>query len=137
TYRTVSDPSVHFAYNVTAMMVGNLADLAFDGQTAITQRALHGRGCHYIGNGAFQPTEDRADLTPYAGRRPGFLALAPWVVSDRSRTQLRAVGAELAPGSGSALQNDYVETAVVADLPLPVHRRRPDCALGPAQRRTR
>src|SRR5207302_5890102 len=85
TYRTVSDPSVHFAYNVTAMMVGNLADLAFDGQTAITQRALHGRGCHYIGNGAFQPTEDRADLTPYAGRRPGFLALAPWVVSDRSR----------------------------------------------------
>ena len=28
TYRTVSDPSVRFDYNVTAMMVGNLAELA-------------------------------------------------------------------------------------------------------------
>ena len=33
----------------------------------------------------------------------------------------------LAPGSGSPLENDYVETAIVADLPVPVDRHRPDC----------
>jgi len=127
TYRAVSDPSVHFAYNVTAMMVGNLADLPFDGQTAITQRGLRGRGCHYIGDGAFVPAEDRADLRAYAGPQPGFLAIVPWVVSDRSRAQLRQVGGELAPGSGSPLEDGYVESAIVADLPIPVDRRRADC----------
>ncbi len=47
-----------FDYNVTPHMVGNLADLPFDGQTAITQRGLKGpRGvkparakCNYVGN---------------------------------------------------------------------------------------
>jgi hypothetical protein len=127
TYRTASDSSVRFDYNVTAMMVGNLADLAFDGQTAITQRGLRGRGCHYIGNSRFVPGQDLAPLRRYAGERPRFLAIAPWVVSDRSRSALRATGAALAPGSGSPLENDYVETAVVADLPVPVDRHRPDC----------
>jgi hypothetical protein len=109
-------------------MVGNLADLVFDGQSAITQRGLRGRGCHYIGNGAFVAGEDQPVFRDYAGPRPDFLALAPWVVGDRSRASLRAVGAELAPGSGSPLQNDYLETALVADLPFPVDRARPDCA---------
>jgi hypothetical protein len=129
TYRTVSDPSVHFDYNVTAMMVGNLADLAFDGQTAITQRGFAGRrrGCHYIGNSAFVPGEDETRFAGYAGNRPDFLALAPWVVPDGSRAALRAVGAELAPGSGSARQDAYVETAVIADLPFPPDRHRRDC----------
>jgi hypothetical protein len=127
TYRAVSDPSVRFDYNVTAMMVGNLADLAFDGQTAITQRGLSGQRCHYIGNSRFVPGEDLAVLRRYAGGRPDFLAIAPWVVSDRSRAALRAVGSELAPGSGSPLEDDYVETAIVADLPVPVDRRRQDC----------
>ncbi len=127
TYRAVSDPTVRFDYNVTAMMVGNLADLAFDGQTAITQRGLPGRGCHYIGNSRWLPGEDLRSLRRYAGPRPSFLAIAPWVVGDRSRAALRAVGTALAPGSGSPLENDYVETAIVADLPVPVDRRRPDC----------
>ena len=127
TYRTVADPSVRFDYNVTAMMVGNLADLAFDGQTAITQRRLRGRGCHYIGNSRFVPGEDLAGLRRYAGRKPDFLAIAPWVVRDRSRAALRAVGAQLAPGSGSSIENNYVETAIVADLPVPVDSRRGDC----------
>lgn len=127
TYRTVSDPSVRFDYNVTAMMVGNLADLVFDGQSAITQRGLEGPGCHYIGDSRFVPGEDLASLRRYAGRRPRFLAIAPWVVGDRSRAALRAVGAALAPGSGSPLENQYVETAIVADLPVPVDRQRPDC----------
>lgn len=127
TYRAASDPLVHFDYNVTAMMVGNLADLAFDGQTAITQRGLSGRGCHYIGNSRFVPGEDLGGLHRYVGPQPDFLAIAPWVVGDRSRAALRAVGSELAPGSGSPLENDYVETAIVADLPVPVDRRRQDC----------
>ena len=137
TYRTVSDPTVDFDYNVTAMMVGNLADLAFDGQSAITQRGLRGRGCHYIGDAAFIPREDRADLRRYAGNRPEFLALAPWVATDRSRAQLRAIGAELAPGSGSPLEDDYAETAVVADLPVPVDRHRVGCVSGPSKRAAR
>ena len=127
TYRAVSDPTVRFDYNVTAMMVGNLADLVFDGQTAITQRGLHGRGCHYIGNRSFVPGEDQPVLRGYAGSQPGFLALAPWVVGDRSRATLRGVGNSLAPGSGSALQDDYLETALVADLPFPPDRRRAGC----------
>ena len=51
TWRASADPTVSFDYNVTPHMVGNLADLAFDGQTAITQRGLRGpRRCTYIGN---------------------------------------------------------------------------------------
>ena len=128
TYRAVADPSVGFDYNVTAMMVGNLADLVFDGQSAITQRGLGGAGCNYIGNGTFVSGEDLPALAPYAGRLPDFLALAPWVVPDGPRAVLRRVGAELAPGSGSSLEDDYLETAVVADLPFPPDPHRPDCA---------
>jgi hypothetical protein len=139
TYRTVSDPSVHFDYNVTPMMVGNLADLVFDGQSAITQRGLvgprrrrlrHRWGCHYIGNAAFVPGEDEPQFAGYAGLRPSFLAVAPWVVPDGARSALRAVGAELAPGSGAALENDYVETAIVADLPFPPDRSRKSACPG-------
>ena len=127
TYRTVSDPAVRFDYNVTAMMVGNLADLPFDGQTAITQRGLTGAGCHYVGDRVFIPGQDLASLRRYVGSQPDFLAVAPWVVSDRSRQRLRSIGAQLAPGSGSRIEDDYVETAIVADLPVPVDRHRRDC----------
>ena len=128
TYRAVADPTVHFDYNVTAMMVGNLADLVFDGQTAITQRGLRGRGCHYIGDSQFLPTEDLPQYRAYAGDQRDFLAVVPWVVSDRSRPALRQVGNELSPGSGSLLEDDYAESAIVADLPIPLDRRRHDCA---------
>lgn len=133
TYRTVADPSVHFDYNVTAMMVGNLGDLTFDGQSAITQRGLggaggSGRGCHYIGNASFVPGEDLPVFRPDVGRLPDFVALAPWVVPDASRAALRRVGAELAPGSGSRLEDDYLETALVADLPFPPDPHRHSCA---------
>ena len=110
------------------LVVGNLADLVFDGQSAITERGLrgHGRRCHYIGNGSFVPGEDEPSLRRYAGGKSDFLALAPWVVSDRSRAALRRVGDELAPGSRRA--DDYLETALVADLPFPVDRGRRGCA---------
>jgi hypothetical protein len=52
-YRAVSDPGVRFTYAVNPFMVGNLADTPFDGQSAILQRGLRGRGCDYVGNGRF------------------------------------------------------------------------------------
>ena len=130
TYRAVSDPSVHFAYNVTAMMVGNLADLVFDGQSAITQRGgLRGAGCHYIGNRALRARRGRGaasaptpatSATSWRWRRGWRRRLA--------RARLRAVGASLAAGSGSARSDAYLETAIVADLPLPVDTHRHGCA---------
>jgi glycerophosphoryl diester phosphodiesterase len=132
TWRTVADRGVGFAYNVTPHLVGNLADLVFDGQTAITQRGgARGRGCTYVGNRSFQPQAPESDpayLRPYAGRKREFRAVAPWVVPDGSRSELRDVSRRLAPGSGDPLENDYLETAVIADLPFPVDRKRRGCA---------
>jgi glycerophosphoryl diester phosphodiesterase len=134
TWRAASDPTVHFDYNVTPFMVGQLGDLVFDGQTAITQRGLRGRSCTYVGNTQFlpgPPDNDDPSLEPYAGRKEEFLALAPWVVPDAPRPELRAVAARLAPGSGDALENDYVETAIAADLPFPAQPRRRNCISSP------
>jgi hypothetical protein len=131
TWRTVSDSAVTFDYNVTPMMTGNLADLPFDGQSAITQRGkTRGPGCHYIGNRRLQstaPESDPAYAKRYTGRERQFLALAPWVTPNAPRPQLRATGAKLDSGSGDPLENDYVETALIADLPFPVDRSRPGC----------
>ncbi len=123
-FRAVSDPSVHFAYAVNPMMVGNLADTPFDGQSAILERGRHGRACHYIGNARFVPGQDDPALRTYAGGKPQFLALAPWVMPDGPRAGLRAVGTALADGSGT---HHYVQTALIADLPFPVDRIRPGC----------
>jgi predicted amidohydrolase len=127
TWRAVTDPGVRFAYDVTPMLTGNLGDIAFDGQSAITQRGLRGSGCHYIGNARWIAGEDRPDLHDEAGPKPQFLALAPWVARDGPRGRLRAIGSQLQFGSGSALEDDYVETALVADLPFPPDPRRPNC----------
>ncbi len=135
TWRAVSDPTVDFDYNVTPHLVGHLGDLVFDGQTAITQRGLRGREkCTYVGNSRFlpgPPEGDAASLEPYAGRKREFLALAPWVVPDNSRNALRAVEAKLAPGSGDRLENDYLETAIAADLPFPPDSWRRNCISSP------
>lgn len=119
-------------------MVGNLADLTFDGQSAITQRGLRGskqqarseRRCNYVGNSSFQPgapENDPAGYEVYSGPKSEFLGLAPWVEPDGPRAELRATAAQLERGSGAARENDYLETAIVADLPFPVDRTRPSC----------
>jgi len=132
TWRTVADPAVSFDYNVTPMMVGNLADLPFDGQSAITQRgAARAQGCHYVGNRRLQSQAPESDPTyarRYTDRKRQFLALAPWVIPNSGRAKLRATGAKLDSGSGDPLENGYVETALIADLPFPVDRSRPACA---------
>ena len=128
TWRAVADPTVSFAYNVTPHMVGNLADLAFDGQTAITQRGgTRGPGCHYVGNAAWIGAEDDPGYADEAGPKTEFLGLLPWVAPDGDRAALREVGGKLAPGSGDALQNDYLEGAIAADLPFPPRPTRRGC----------
>jgi hypothetical protein len=116
-WRAVADPTVRFRYAINPMLVGNLLDLGFDGQSAILARGHHGPLRHYVGTAHL----DRADGDPtsarvYVGGKPQFLALAPWVRGDGSRAALRAQGARLAPGSGSPQENEYLETAVYADL---------------------
>ncbi len=116
TWRTVAEPGVKFRYNVTPMLVGNLLDLPFDGQSAITARGGQDPLRHYVGNLEFSPGVDVDWYQAFVGDKPEFLALAPWVSEDAPRDVLRATGAQLAPGSGDALENDYLETAVWADL---------------------
>ncbi len=126
-YRAVTDPTVHFAYAVNPFMVGNLADIPFDGQSAILQRGRRGTGCHYVGNRGVVTGDDQTAYRRYAGAKPEFLALAPWAVSDGPRRRLRNVGASL--GAGGSRADGYVQTAVIADLPLPLDRVRPGCVM--------
>ncbi len=109
-WRDVTDKGVGIDYNVTPFMVGNLADLVFDGQSSIAQRPkAKGRGCNYVGNRHFMPgppENDPGEFKPYAGRKKQFLGLARWVVpGTNDRDRLRAAAADLAPGSGSPIEN--------------------------------
>lgn len=121
TWRSVADPGVGFRFNITAHMVGNLFDVPFDGQSAITARQAEATGRHYVGNddAQFEPDLDPEAYRVHLGDKSEFLALAPWVVPDSDRESLREVAAALAPGSGHARENDYLETAVWADLAVP------------------
>lgn len=125
-WRAVSDRTVHFKYAVNPMMVGNLSDTPFDGQSSILERGRNGRGCHYVGNALFVSGEDDPALRDYAGAKSQFLALAPWAVPDGSRAALRPVGAHLAAGTGAYR---YVRTALIADLTFPVDRHRRGCVV--------
>jgi hypothetical protein len=115
-----ADPGEHFRYAVNSFMVGNLLDIAFDGQSAIFQRG--GTHCdHYVGDSRFlgpYPSggPDEAPFAALAGDKPQFLALAPWAIPDTDRTTLRTRARAMSPDSGSPLENQYRETAVAADL---------------------
>jgi hypothetical protein len=125
-YRAVSDPTVGFDYAVNPFMVGNLADIPIDGQSAILARGRRGRGCAYVGDSRFVAGQDGPGFRRYAGRKPQFLGLAPWVIPDNSRTRLRRVGDQLAAGIRG---RRYVQTAVIADLAFPLNRRRAGCRM--------
>ncbi|WP_157546329.1 hypothetical protein [Hamadaea tsunoensis] len=115
TWRAVADPTVHFKYNVTPMMTGNLFDLLFDGQSAITGRGAQQPPRHYVGNSSLSGSDPSA-YSIYAGDKTEFLALAPWADPDEGRDALTATGGDLAPASGSARENHYVEAVIYADL---------------------
>jgi hypothetical protein len=116
TWRTVADPYAGFLYNICPHLVGNLLDLPFDGQSVIARRSAKGSGVHYVGNTQFVDGVDLEAYRPYLGDKPEFIAMASWVTDDAPREQLLATGTALSPGSGDALENDYLETAVWADL---------------------
>ena len=119
TWRAVADPTVGFAYNVTPMMTGNLLDLMFDGQSSITGRnASSSAGMRFVGNAERGP-EDPARYDVYTGDKAEMLAVSPWVSPDAPRDRLLEVTRALSPGSGSPLENAYVETAIYADLRSP------------------
>lgn len=118
-WRTVADPHAGFLYNLCPHLVGNLLDLPFDGQTVIAKRGGRGTPGRYVGNTEFVAGTDLEPFRPYLGDKPEFVALAPWVTPDAPRAALLDTGARLAPGSGDALENDYLETAVWADLVKP------------------
>ena len=126
TWRAASDPSVGFTYNVTPHLVGNLADLPFDGQTAITQRGLRSSpGCNYVGNTVAEPGDERYQAEQ--GPKSEFLAILPWVTPDGPRSELKATGAKLVSGSRDPLENDYAEGVIAADLPFPANPNRAGC----------
>ncbi|MHB8511088.1 MAG: hypothetical protein ACYDCC_02810 [Actinomycetota bacterium] len=132
TIRTVTDSTVpNFKYIVCAHMVGNLLDIPFDGQTAILERGLTGNGSSYVGawavdHDATPPHQDSPEYQNFAGLKPEFLALAPWAFADdltipidQDRTRLNDLATSLMPGSGSPNENNYLETAIAADLTTP------------------
>lgn len=98
---TTSGESIRYAVN--PMVVGNLLDLSFDGQSAITGRA-----------------EDAQRERSYVMTepRPGFLALAPWV-ADGEPEEVRTIGRQLAAHSGHPRENAYHVDVLHADLSLP------------------
>lgn len=104
---TTTGHSIRYAVN--PMVVGNLLDLTFDGQSAITGRA-----------------EDAPEPRSYAltEARPGFLALLPWV-EEGAPERLRAAGLERAARSGHLLENRYRTGVLHADLTLPPSRVAP------------
>lgn len=96
-------------YAVNPMVVGNLLDLSFDGQSAITGPDDEGL-----------PPRSYA-LTP---PRSGFLALLPWV-EDGPPEELRETGKQLAAHSGHPRENAYLSGVIHADLTLPPQTLKP------------
>ncbi|SMB95145.1 nitrilase-related carbon-nitrogen hydrolase [Deinococcus hopiensis] len=90
-------------YAVNPMVVGNLLNLTFDGQSAITGRV-----------------QDAPEPRSYVLTTPrsGFLALLPWV-AEGDAEQLRELGRQRAAGSGHARENEYRTGVLHADLTLP------------------
>ncbi|WP_407541127.1 nitrilase-related carbon-nitrogen hydrolase [Deinococcus radiomollis] len=100
----VTATSGQIRYAVNPMVVGNLLDLSFDGQSAITGPANEG-------------LEPRSYVM--TAPRPGFLALLPWVQEESAPDALREAGMELKAGSRHPRENAYRTGALHADLRLP------------------
>ena len=107
-WRSVADPTLRIRYAVNPFIVGNLLDIPFDGQSAILRRGARTAPRTYVGNLVPERLE--------SGRKGEFLGLTPWVRPDGPRAELVAQSARLAPGSGDPQENDYLQTALFADL---------------------
>jgi hypothetical protein len=118
------------------MMVGNLVDLTFDGQSSIFERCID--ACTnspqtHVGADEFNPCavdgQTRCDdpkLERYAFAKAETMAMAPWVLPDNpcplcvgpiaNREVLAARARSMQAGTGTEFENDYLETAIYADL---------------------
>ena len=121
----LQDEYPHLYFNICPMQVGNFFDLAFDGQSTITQKSERDPNpyCNFVGNEGFVHTVTGAAL------KGEILAMAPWVVEDpirempnlsvaERRAALMQVGKQLLPGGARA--NQYPETAIWADVAVPI-----------------
>jgi hypothetical protein len=144
-WRAVADPEVKsIRYAITPHMVGNLVDLAFDGQSVIFERCfLDGDPAdHCAGNTpqTFVGAKDFIECSPgftkttpcddlklieYAGLKRETIAMAPWAINDdpslgaaANRAMLTARARAMLAGSGTEFENAYLETAIWADLDL-------------------
>jgi hypothetical protein len=136
-WRAVADPTSHIRYAVTAHMMGNLVDLAFDGQSVIFERCAINQNDTCAGNTprAFVGAKDfiscpaaanqcdDSRLATYSGLRRESIVMAPWVIDDdplltpsANRDRLAARASAMLAGSKSSYENRYLETAIWADL---------------------
>ena len=128
----------HFAsfdYAINPFMVGNLYDLAADGQSAIFARNdPRARAGSYVGDhDPISLYPDPSYLAAYDGLKSGFLALTPWLSNSRVRDDTALAAGDpgslescengLVPGSGVSTapcaENGYRPTAITAMLRLP------------------
>ena len=142
-WRAVADPSVvNIRYAVTPHLVGNLIDLAFDGQSVIFERCGVAGADVCAGNApqAFvgakdfiacppgpasdSPCDDPS-LAAYSGAKREAVVMAPWVMPDdpaltpaANRARLTERAHAMLAGSGSPYENGYLETTIWADLDL-------------------
>ena len=110
----------NIVYNVNPMMTGNLFEVSFDGQTAITARGDERakRNINYVG---LPPLSDMMEGGEVRFPEGGFILLGPWrfdVPSDlpieEQRRKLKELQKTLFQGGEN--ENDYLSTVLGADL---------------------
>lgn len=109
-------------FNVNPLMTGNLFDITFDGQTAITGRDKRAkRNINYIGNPPVDQMKFNGELNFPEG---GFIVLGPWsfdidqaLSPEEQEKKARELQSSLLPGGQN--ENKYISTVVGADLSLP------------------
>ncbi len=122
---SLQDEYPNLLFNVCPMQVGNFFDILFDGQSTITAKSQHAPDarCNFVGNDGFYHT---VTGKPFTGR---VLACAPWAIDDpvctnptpsltERRAHLQQYGKQLSPGG--ARTNQYPETAIWADVDVPI-----------------
>ena len=122
---SIQDDYPHLLYNICAMQVGNFFDLAFDGQSSITEKSDRQPDpyCNFVGNDGYVHT---VTGKPMQGE---ILALSPWVIDDPIKTSpqmslaerravLEKAARQLLPGG--TLAHQYRESVIWADTEVPV-----------------
>jgi hypothetical protein len=116
----VADGDLGFRFSLSSYLVGNLADVVFDGQSAIWERERQGPGLARVGAAEALGSEPEH----LAGPKAEAVAMVPWVVADAPdtytsrRADLMDVASRLSPGSQDPLRGAYVRTTLCADIDL-------------------